>query len=143
MDTKKGYKIYWREFNNYRGSKMGFKSNTGRWEYGNFPVYKFGYEQVGKDRVEMNEMFEKENKWVDLWEDIKMVDSIEFFVTRETVLELEKQILKHIGGKDFWMEEKISGLSEFRLKTKPTFNKASEIFAELREYANIYNRSND
>tara|TARA_R100000081_G_C4663163_1_gene88666 strand:+ start:80 stop:508 length:429 start_codon:yes stop_codon:yes gene_type:complete len=137
MDIRHKYRLYWRKFSGYKGNNMGYKDSFGNWHYGNFDLYKFGYERVGKDRVKMNELLEKKDRWVDLWSDIETVDYADFLVTRSKIKEIEKYTFSIMGEKDFWMEEKPSGIREFMLATNSRKNKAHELFEYLKEKQNI------
>lgn len=139
MDIK-NYRIYWREFSGYLGEKMGKKNSVGIWEYGNFDLFKFGYEEVGKDRVEMNDKYETENKWKDLWRIIKLRDFVEFECTLESIKHIEGEVKKYMGKKDFWMQEQVSGITEFMLASRKKEVEAEQVFKYLRELQDIYNK---
>lgn len=131
MDTKK-YRLYWREFSGYKGKRMGYKDSSNRWHYGNYTLYKFGYEEVGKDRVKINAERESRDRWVDLWSLITLRDFLDFECTLEAIKMLESKVADYMGKKDFWMEEQPSGITEFILESREKEVKAQEIFTYLR-----------
>ena len=132
IGTKKKWNLYWREFDDFRGSKMGVKVN-GVWNYSNRRLMKFGYEDVNKNRVEMNTLRESVDRWVDLWGTIETVRIVEIETTREHILRLEKGIHGIVGEKDFWMENKPNGITEFRLYTEDRKKSATQVFNLLEE----------
>ena len=137
----KNYRLYWREFNGYLGSKMGYRNSLGKMVYEKKDLFKFGHEEVGKDRVEQNAKWEVENKWKDLFAQITLRDYVDFYCTKEQIKEIEKAAFSCFK-KDFWMEEQISGITEFVLSDRKKEITAENIFKELKAASAIYNKEN-
>lgn len=132
MDTKK-YELYCREFKNFKGEVLGYKDLNGKWHYGNFPLLKFGYQEVGKDRVEQNYLKERENRWKDLWGEINLYRKVVLNLPLQEVKRLETLLSQTMEKKDFWMKEQVNGITEFRMDTPWRRQRVETFFNTVEE----------
>jgi hypothetical protein len=148
MEDKKPYSIYWRQFDDYRGEGM-LDSN---YNPTSVSVLKTGYEQTGKDRVKINANLELEpenEKWVNVWGNISLIRKVDFYCTVQRIIEIEKRVQhainpdtgkKFYGKKMFYIPEKVSGITEFRLNTINRRDYLEIVFDNLEKYPEVVNK---
>lgn len=145
---KKRFSIYWRQFDDYRGEGMCDSNYNSI----STSVLKTGYEQTGKDRVKINANLELEpenEKWVNVWGNISRVRKVDFYCTVQRIIEIEKKVQhainpetgkKFYGKKMFYIPEKVSGITEFRLNTTFRRDYLNKVFDKLEELPETVNK---
>ena len=145
---KKQFSIYWRQFDDYRGAGM-LDSNYNPTK---LSVLKTGYEEAGKDRVKINAnlALEPENeKWVNVWRNIFLVRKVDFYCSVQRIIEIEKKLQhainpvtgkKYYGKKMFYIPEKVSGITEFRLNTTTRRDYLNMVFDALEKLPEAVNK---
>jgi hypothetical protein len=113
---EKEYLVYVRMFRGYKGKGM-YRNVNGRRVSVTEPLIKVGVEEFGKDRVKANKDIDSKlgkPTWADLFSEIRTLFYLKY-KSKENAEKLEQNILKALGPKTFWMEEKPSGITEFRV----------------------------